>query len=359
MSTVNSQPLNTFIEFDWTNEAAGRLAVDRNSFTPSTAAIQAISAAHTAAGTMLKEFAENTQDSITSLINLQLARSVPAQLTLRPWWLRSGKVNTAPSIAPLRFPAIDANHWNIEDNCTLRWRGEAVTVVPGMGFGNQIFGGDQFSWHARLFSPQFIALGGRPGEGYRPVPVWEELQGDQGADDPFSCPYPRFPPGWRTLLGIRVGQSWSMDARNPEHPLIERLSDEADVWARHTFELDQDPLPHRDRVLSSASYAAAWIVTCIEMTEKFLWAELADREDGLLGEVWDVAEVLDRDDEILYWWETGRTIALFIVTRSAWHEYRDREGVMEFERRFGSTPTGWRLAVPDDASSGEASSERA
>lgn len=141
---------NSMIELDWTSDAAGRLAVHRNSFRPSELAEKALDWVMDRAEELLFEMVRENPDSPLALSNASQIGRVPENLQSVAW-LTYPTSDKGRQLEALQFPALDeAELW---DRSHLYWRGSEVTVAPWLRTINQTYGGRALSWHGTSFPP--------------------------------------------------------------------------------------------------------------------------------------------------------------------------------------------------------------
>jgi hypothetical protein len=338
-------PPNTMVEVDWTDDAAGQLAVDRNTFQPSPQATAALEAVVAKARARLADLVES-HPSPLSLINTRLLGLYPVDLDT-PSWLR-GSAGAGPeqqSIAPLRFPVKDADAIRFHDESDLQWRGESLDAIPALEIVSLLRPGEELDWHGSSLRPTKVGVIDEFGS-RRPIPIWEDLS--PAAEDAWRPADwgAEFPPDAERLLGIGSGSERVWNLAHPVVPLPDRPAWE---WATSTFAESVDPIPHAEELLESPARVAAWILLAVHLDQDEIWNGLADRAPDLLTDAWRVLGVLGEDEPLLDWVAPGRNGTLRRITTQAWRFEQGEAAIDQLIELFDDPPDQWWLSYSDGA----------
>lgn len=277
-----------FLELDWTSDAAGRLAVDRNSIQLSESAVAAMKGVIERAADVLQEIIDETAASPFCFLSAQLLSLEPPPDS-RLFWVRGDTI--APHLEELRGLLRNAHPFvrdDVSGDCS--WEGEtvwSVRAISALGGGSGPGASRQAVWHGEWFRPLKLALV-QGSLGPRPSGIWSLDRLPRAASKPLdhACP---FPPRWDEVVGV-----WSFDGIlwNSEHPLVEQVDESAWDWADDREDA-QDPLKLEDEILESPARAAAWVLRGAMSYRRELWHGLADRDSDFLPAVWRHAGLAD------------------------------------------------------------------
>jgi hypothetical protein len=332
---------NCFIEIDWTSDAAGRLAVHRNTFNPSQAAEDAVGWVYGRARELLLEMVEEEPASPAALLNSSLIEGAPRNLTSSSWIKRSSTDHGRRELEPMRFPVVDPSEHL--DNGMRRWRDREVTPTLQLRTFDQSFGTGPLSWHGSILVPTFVASIETGSHRCWPVPIWERIEMRDPAKSPLNLA--EFPPEWSNLIGIEtkinIGEQ-SVEVWNAAHPLVQALDDPAWEWALASFDWrSRDPLPLKGELLRSRARVAAWILLCLQRDEGDIWNGLIDRAPSFLPEAWERVEGLG-DQRIVHVRDTLDR-KLRTLGPDSWQEHTDADAPAEFAAMFERPGKDWRL----------------
>ena len=335
---------NIAIDIDWASDAAGRLAVNRNSFRPSEQAEDAVTWVLGRAGKLLSELVSEHADSPLALLNASQLGRAPEELRSGAW-LTGSDDDASRHLQALRFPMLDAAE--LWDRSGLCWRGSEVTAARWLKTINRTFGERVLSWHGTYFKP--TAVGAAEGNGLRPVMIWESLRHFPGENgEPLSLA--GFPPQWADLAGVSSGGGvvdLPAEAWNSGHPLTRVIDDPAWQWVWDTFGKGTlNPLSHRDELFRSPGRVAAWVLRCIQDGKEDTWKGLADRSPDLLTEAWARIPGL-ADRKIVYWAEERKQLELLVVGIDSWEAYSGSDAPKTFAEIFEAPSEEWWLAYAD------------
>jgi hypothetical protein len=330
---------NVIVEIDWCSDAAGRLAVDRNSFKLSAVARKALEFVNAKVGTIINEFISEHSDSPLALFNARALFSKSFSSLAACWPMPVDPEEPGKFLVePLKPPLADDNAFQDCEPATLKWRDGTLQLIPPMSTSAESYGGAEISWHASQLPPTHVGVIGQK-KSLRLVPVWDSINLDQPAESWAGGAVTKFPPGWATLAGLVASasrQQW-ITAWNEAHPLVRACDKNSMEWATSTFASSRDPISHYDELMQSAERVAAWMVVCLRYSDKEIWNGLMDRAEGFLPEAWDLVDGLSDAEEIIQWhWYS--TATLTVLSRTRWETYSAKDAPEAFDR----------LQPPDD-----------
>jgi len=301
------EPLNSYVEIDLTSDEAGRIAVDRDYFTPTPVVVDALRLVDRRAAVLLAEFVDANRDSSLALVNAHLIDRFPVDLKRPPYWaleeVSSGR-RERRVFGPVKLPTVCIG--DPPDTIfrpTFTWRGEAAARAAGLNIADeQEFKRNHRSWFGRLYGPQFV--GALKGDGgVRPVLVWEAFEPNELAavdETRYPAKLAQFPPEWGSLAAISSGGDQNLlNVWNRGNPVCRAIDPVAWDWALATFAESADPATHEEDILRSPARVAAWILICLHEVGGDTWNAVADRSPGFVAEVWRAIDGLKEDDEIL------------------------------------------------------------
>ncbi|HET8813972.1 MAG TPA: HD domain-containing protein [Solirubrobacterales bacterium] len=304
---------SSVIEIDWTSDAAGQLAVDRNSVRLSKKGEQAVRSVGKRARDLLAAMVKEAGESPLSLLNARLVKTdVPEGSSNLQWILDTPQ---GRKLRPVPFPVRSLHTYvGRELNDGVLLGGKKVTAVRAA----TSLGGRTRNphWHGEEFVPSRIALV-RSSE-IRPVAIWDGAE--RPADD---LPTPKtmaleFPGSFEQMIGVTGTDR--QPVWNRDHPVVRALDQEGWNWVFEVIEKDSDPLSYADQVLQSAGRAAAWIVYCLWASEEHLWNGLCDRAPEFLPSLWALIDGLEPDQPLFFYKEQFVERNLRIVSPESWEE---------------------------------------
>ncbi len=343
---ISNAPVGSIVEIDWTNDEAGRLAVHRNTFTPSSKAQAASEAVFHNIRETQRELVERDDNSRLAYINASILGTSTEDVMPKVWSIVTPDGNDA--LGEITFPAID--FFSLETEQTdLRWRGERVTPIRPLsingGAGSRTL---TLSW-GKKGEPAPTALGATEFQGeIEPIAIWD---GRINPISPSGIPMSAasFPPEWQSLASVSLGGNIGLHSElwNADHPLLRAIDEEGWLWVTDTFgEEDFNPLPHRAEVMSSTGRVAAWIVRCFRLGDEELWGALAKRAPDFLNDAWKMALASDEVAEIVRLVDFDEGWMLSAFSSSAAHVYGDRDSRRQFALRFPAPTNEWWLTGP-------------
>jgi hypothetical protein len=332
---------NTYIEIDWTDDAAGRIAVHRNSFVPSDAAEEATEWVLAEARDFLLELIGEHAGAPTALPNASTLEEIPESLTNASWFAPLQEDGRARLLEPLRFPVVDDLKWL--ESSGWRWRGSEVTAAPLFEVRGH-HRATSHSWHGQDLGPSSVGAVEDSGR-IVPVLVWETLQpGQNSTGVPLTTA--DFPPEWTDLVGVshvpEYGERGVL-AWNAAHPLFASLDRAGWDWAvEHLDEPYPDALAVRDELLAAPARVAAWILLCLQRHAPEIWEGLPDRAETFLPEAWSRVGGLGDRRVVFLEIERGRP-SLHILDPQAWDFFSGPDAFTMFVEMFGPPGKSWRL----------------
>lgn len=164
-----------------------------------------------------------------------------------------------------------------------------------------------------------------------------------------------FPPKWKTLCGVTFerfsGASNSQRTFwNPRHRLVRAVDETGEQWCKDRFGSTLDPSSVKDTLLANKSYAAAWVISVIEKTERDIWEGLVEREPQFLLSVWQLLFGVNRkqnNEPVCFWFEERLQSRLHVVSPISWRVYSGGYGKTEanqaIQRYLPNSGPDWRL----------------
>lgn len=343
-SDPNGNTTSAFVEIDWTNDQAGRLAVHRNTFSPSQRATDAVTWLMQEIDRVRNEMVARESESRLAFLNSRILDLPPAPSMPRFWPIATGPDEAA--LTDLRFPAIELPPLEDTDRSRLQWRGETICatlpIVTRSGGG---FGGTRF-WHGNEFDPTALAVTSIRGR-IQPVPIWERLEPRVSGGFPLCTV--EFPPKWANLVTTKASHELSPSHRelwNASHPLLRALDREGWDWNERTFKKTNNPLPYRDELMATPGRAAGWILRSVDHGETELWEAVAAESPGFLTDVWRLVDGLDGVEEVVSWIEGSEDEMLFALSPQRWEGHLARDAEREFNARFPAPADEWWIEGP-------------
>jgi hypothetical protein len=275
-TSVGREPSNIFLEVDWTSDAAGRLAVDRNSVQFSQAADKAIEDLLAEANSNLQELIEESPTSPIAFLNARML-SLPPPTENLVIWPTGRESRLEPLVAPLRcMDILDSS----DGEETLLWRGREVRATRPIVVNRRDTPRHLVHWNGRLFRP--LGIGFRSGPWGKPSVIWslDRLESEPVLPGDLSVEFPR---SWSDVFAFQTPTDliW-----NRNHPLVQHIDEDSWEWAK-TITRSQDPLKIEAAILSSSGRTAAWVATHVRTGSPDIWRGLIERREDFLRAVWD------------------------------------------------------------------------
>lgn len=331
-SASDAIPSNAVLELDWTSDAAGRLAVHRNSFDPSRSAYDAMDFAYKKVEDIVKGIVEETRHSPLGLLNARVGKLQPEGRAPDPWWLKDD--GERRSLAPFEFPVTLT--FGKQENENSRWRGATARSLSALRCSDETRRAEDIYWHEGLWQPQSVGLDSLNGW---PIPIWERLV--PWKEFTFRNCTAQFPPTWQALVGVRH-RTPSIEIFNASGPLLMAAGPEASGRFGR-FGRKSDPLP--DRHSMNDQQLAAWVLHCIELGNADLWNGLSERSPDFLPEVWERIDGLSELEALVFWSRNMEsTWSLDVVTPTQWERHQHASVIdKEFQRLLGTPDPDWVL----------------
>jgi len=338
-----------FLEIDWCDDGAGRLAVSRNCFEPDQVAVEATKEV---AGNLFEDDVDLVSDLEDSPFYLLSVRCVGTSISaagLKRW--PEGAEFEGGELRQLDPPLINDIGGFRELLPPLRWRGLAVTSIYPRSAGTTGMYRDKFSWYGEDIAPGSVAAYLWQ-DRLKIVPVWDDL--DRVSQPPHSPPgfKAEFPPGWTCLTGVSSYSSARIDLLNvwnQDHPLIRSCSPEAWEWIMGADLQTADPLDFRSELLEEPSRAAAWMIHSLMRSSHLVWEGLIDREPSFLRELWAAVNGLDEIEKISFWRsQSSESGELIVATPSTWSVHYRREGYEKLREHLPLPGEEWQLLAAED-----------
>lgn len=347
---VGSQRPGIVIEIDWTDNAAGEIAVHRNNLRLSDDALEALDEVQEAAREFQESLLDEAPDSPFGLINARTA-GIEARLGEQMLWPETGHWRSSAradspeiNLIPLDTPAISLQVRMGRLTQKLSWRGKKALQIPPLSFAGEP-GFESASWHQSQFAPQCVGVI-REREALRPVPVWTDMEAAL-QPSPHELLTAEFPPEWINLIGVEedIEEDEGFRVWNAQHPVLRCVDWESWRWVEYALDEVPDPLAHSEILLKSPSLAAAWILWCIYHDENEVWMGLIDREPEFLPAVWSKIKGLDEGVGIYDWYEAFGGGVLRCITPWDWEEGEDGYAGEELEETFEHPGDEWWLTA--------------
>ena len=312
-----------FAQVDWTDDAAGTIAVHRTAVSLSPAGNDGVRFVSQRATELVSALVREAAASKYALLNHRIAGTEPGREGTMAWIDESGEAETWTD---LKFPAVDAHgpmrYFLATDADAALWRGEPVRAVPTLRSFRDRYLSSGISWHGSMLGPTHVVASkyfGRPWI----VPLWAADPRRQDISHAAGV-IAEFPPEWRQLCGCLFAHGVSDDPElqvwNGAHPLLAAVDSESFRWAVEAFAESLDPLPHVGDVMRSPGRAAAWILMCLSNPSKDLWDGLGERNARFLPEVWGMifGSGTEGDEPVYYWFDHSTQAGLRTLTPAGW-----------------------------------------
>jgi hypothetical protein len=333
------------IEMDLTDARAGSVSVSRNVLDITSVGQEYFRWVVARSEELAGQFAEENLDSSyawldSKALDLNQNGGIPRNVS---WlstsygfgngsviWDRCSFPLTTAKLAPYRCEW--GQRWRI------LWKDTAVTVLPSLGSDtSDREPGSGDPWNSRAFPPdRVVVMRVNWFPGMSVVPLWTQTPTKRESDSAIlSC---AFPSSWRHVSSVRF--KWALAdlddfvVWNPENWLFALIDQSSVAWVRKNVSATLDPLPIKEALLSSPSYAAAWIVLCIESQKWDLWDGLKDRDSSFLVSLWGVLRPVPgepdvgRTEKILQWISSGNESTFHELSPNGW--FSSRSGLESF-----------------------------
>jgi len=278
---------NCILEIDITSKHAGSIAVNRNSAQLDAAMQDVLKNLILSLVSELRGLVASRSESVYNTLNSALVDQ-PISFVTPPYWISIQKDGSAhwksingPLISslPFAYSAIPPGQF--------RWRGRTVSVMRGLG---EYEDGDHYKghgWHGPNTPPDNVVLM-HDYHRQRVVPLWENNGEQPRSAHPLGLTA-SFPPEWNYLVGVKfVRFDHLHNARivwNRTNWLVNMVTSDAWIKCRELMVVDQDPLAHREWILSDRGSASSWIAHCLVEETMDLWNGLRDRDAKFLPQV--------------------------------------------------------------------------
>lgn len=333
-------PPNSLLEVDWTSDAAGRLAVDRNRLRLSEAAKDALEALRGRARQRLKEIVDGEETPIT-LTNARIAGVRPANLGKASWMHRLSRGRVLKPLVP---PLADLGRLRRIKGDGFLWREAPVTFLPELSSGGRSGATLNPTWHGSFFEPQRAVVAEASGKPLLVI-LWEELELRPETDPPFGLTV-AFPPAWARVVGFEdhTGTYWNRD-----HPLVGLVDRASWEWVNSAVRRSRDIVEHADDLLGSPNRFAAWILHSLDRSaDTNVWNGMRDRNPDLIPRAWEAVSGLSAGAEIVHINEAGYRLEISKVDSRSWGKLVEDEARQWMHEAAAETPAEWQLQRPAD-----------
>jgi hypothetical protein len=332
---------NSVMEIDWTSDAAGRLAVDRNHVQLSQKGKEALQFVGRQARDLLAATISRDKASPFALINARLTAAKGPEEDADMQWIVNA---SGRHLRPIPFPVRDKRTYgNRELESRFQFQGKKITPVRGVtvigGHGRNV------DWHGSEYVPSRIAF--TPPPEVRPIAIWD---GPRRADPNLPIPQSRalqFPDQCKQWIGV---SGEGVPTWNRRHPLIQTLDRESWKWAAKIRREDRDPLSYAGEMLGSPARAAAWIVYFIWVSEKRLWNGLVDRDPKFLESLWELIDGLAPEETLYFFNEQFVEQEVRIVGPASWEVLKGPASTQWLGEATAGVDESWWLTPMDPAS---------
>jgi hypothetical protein len=320
---------NIWLEVNFTGDAAGRPAVNRNSFVLSVRGREVLQALDENARARRQELARAWHDSIYRGLNNQVAGISAAVDDTR--WLRVDNGGSR-EWTKVEMPAMPSTYGVRDRTGLLTEMGEIAVVRPLRELSARYR--PEFDWWPGGAGPDMMLYNAASSE---LVPVWSSGR-DGDSPHPLGLTA-RFPPNFRTLVmyscDVRDG---SDEIWNGEHPLVRAITQDSLSWCEAHLPQDRDPLNIATEILGDQGRCAAWLAKVVTEDQSELWESIVDREPTFLEKVWALMGFGDDSGfPTLKCWSAPDE-GLEVGVRS-WSTYD--EGEISSALDFGESPDAW------------------
>ncbi len=361
-SELDPPPSNAVVEIDWTSNQAGQLIVNRDFFTPSEMAADAVKFVNEKAEELLREFGMEHIDSPMALLNFLQLDDESGKFTAPPspyWQHDEGEQSERWHFGLISTPIVDRRP--MVDTIDFSWRGKPVTVPAVLEIRPFDGGRGHWTWFGHS-QPQFIGAV-ETEEGMEPIGVWEKIESFNTPRHPSRKTAARFPPEWTALVGTAILWPWGRAVWNRDHPLLQAVEGDAWRWAQDTFSDKSknyllsaarrrkalDPRPHLGELFDAGEdpegRVAAWMLMCLRMGG-MLWEELSKKSPEILSRAWSMVEGLEELGKILFYERGVGQPTVTLITPSSWEEYEGETADRVFTRELAMPRERW-LLVPE------------
>lgn len=343
---------NTFgavVEVDWCNDVAGRLAVSRNSFSLSDAAMNAWRAVQHELAEIHQSFVERAESSPFHLLNARALGVSTGPQGSKHWLQTGGTEGSSRFLLPLKTPIVDPQvPVRLLGDSTLFWRGSEVLQAPAVTLNSGRYLKKELRWHERDTSPGYVAALRLRGH-LVIVPVWDRLDRISPPNQHSPHGYGvKFPEEWKSLTGALCGArsgSGAFLVWNDAHPLVRACTLESWQWAKETLSRTRDLLALRKEAEEQPARVAASLLFLLQKQDQPIWEGLIDRNPSFLSELWEKVDGLVELKEILFWRDSGAGGELIIASPSAWQVLNGWAQGEAISQRLPWPGSEWRLEM--------------
>jgi len=318
-----------YLEIDWTSDAAGRLAVDRNSVILSQSAKDAVKELMDRIYRIFQKQIDDTPASPLSFLNSQILSLDPPRESPVIWVQGSLEETT---LKPLKSPLRTlANPYARNGSPNLLWEGETVMGVRALAVaGNSRSGATLIGWNGDWFRPLRLVMSAENSVPEITV-VWSLDRLPRRSRVPADVSAP-FPPAWTEVVGC-----WTRDhlVWNRDHVIVKSVDQAAWEWVKQKQQV-RDPLSIAEEILASPARAAAWVLSSIIDDIDAVWNGLNDREPSFLPSVWE--RIGGMDGELIFLRQISR-LKLNKLDCAAWTEESD--GISWLQEKVSDLGPEW------------------
>jgi hypothetical protein len=329
------------IEMDLADARAGSVSVNRNIFEMTLVGQEYLRWILMRSQQLAVEFAEENLDSSyawldSKAVDFNREGGVPKNVS----WLSTtyghgdGSITWERCSFPLTTARLAPYRCQWGQRWKILWNNADVAILPSLGDASDREPDSGEPWNSRAFPPdRVVVMRVNWFPGISVVPLWTQVPTKRARDSAIlSC---AFPPTWRHVASVRLTGAFAggndLVLWNPENWLFRLVDDSSVAWVRNNVSATLDPLPLKTALLSSASYAAAWVVVCMESRRWDLWEGLNDRDPSFLGSLWKALQSVPEErakngpGTVLQWVSSGNESALHKLSPDGW--FSSRSGI--------------------------------
>lgn len=290
--SLERQIPGVFLEIDWTSNAVGQLAVDRNTIQLGRVAKAAMEELMLHIRSVQQRLIDESASSPLAFLDSRLLNLEPPE-GAQTLWIQgdSPSCMLRPLQAPLRGPQPLRT---MDDSRRLKWLDEEVHTVNGiMAISSNRRASLHATWNGDWFRPEALAFRrqGRP----FPSVLWSlDRLPQPGAYPPAMSV--EFPESWSRVVGI-----WSPPdiVWNRDHPIVRALDRDSWEWSED-LQSTLDPLEIAEEILHSPARAAAWLAHSAIVGHEKVWNGLKERNSDFLPSAWQQVEGLRKEEPFMF-----------------------------------------------------------
>lgn len=320
------------LELDFHDEEAAIPQVSRNAITGKPKAQQALQWLDRKGKKLIERFVKENVTSRYTLLNCRIAG---VYVSIKdPQWPGLADENTGDrKLQRIEFPAVTSLPWKyMRFPKKVQYRGKAVTVLTSVGTADETDHYKGISAIGLSTCPDKIVLAEKT---YTLIiaPLWDKSPYQTGAQTTWSLTTARFPPNWKSLVGVQFASYDDVTIWNKAFPLLKHIKEDHWKWAIEQTD-NIDPLTISNVLLKDRGRAIAWLLNTACSAARDVWNALPERAPDFLKELWRIVFKLSGRSRtfkpIALWVQKIPYSRLRVLSPSGWNVYEySKTEVME------------------------------